>query len=1217
MKLKRLIIHGFKSFKDKTVINFDDKITGIVGPNGCGKSNIVDALFWVMGEQSAKHLRGKSMKDVIFAGSSKFKPGSWAQATLVIENTHNKHIHIGSKVCSPSEIELTRKLYRNGETEYRLNNEICRLKDIHEVFMDTGAGAKSYSIIAQGEINRMVQSKPEERRVMIEEVAGITKFKNRKKESLKKMEQTSENIKRIDDLQQEVDKNLKNLQKQAEKAQRAKSLKEKIKNNDLIVNSHKEFDFLNDFKIANECIIQKEEDLKAWKPQKIEIEESLNEERLKRDIINKSVKEEQSEYNDISKDLAAREERFDNICKNITNKESQLETRVSESEQIDEEILEVMTKLDDKKIELEELIETGAEGFEYDELETEVECLKEKLETIEASKDDLSSKTSEQKQNLQEIENNLFKISTRTKESSDSLQDLTKEIEDLEGRYSGVSNVLANQRKEINTLEEVVLSLTSEEEALKLSLKDNREKLKIDQSELNQIEKKHIQSTSKLSSLQEISKALDGANVGTSEFLNSNDSYQLLGNLVKCDEKYSKAVQVILLDYLNTVTGTGEEIYSWMNSEGLEKSTQYLAYNTESFYEETEVLERLKLKGIDAISLSDIVKELSFSNIMAGHFIVDSIDLNDCIEKLKGVQFKSITTIDGNICLKNTNGSILVSTGLNSNSGMGMVERNNLISSLIVDSEKLLVEKNELTNTVTELEKLVLEIQENYELKRTSLTDESTKLMTLKSSLESKLSNMEEGQTKLEILKERKNKISNDKLELLEDEEKYNNEIEILKEENSHLLEMLESSTIEYSSVKDELELKREELSKIKIQASTYDQKKQTLSSHITDLEERIIKINEKKERLSLLITDLEVEKEELDIEIKELEVSNLEKSKVLDEKKISLKEKRSTLDDLNKQMKEREDQIKKLTAIIASHEKDLVSHKSKIERVIEEEELVSRDIFEKYHIDLRQIISAFLEFTDESLIGLTNIDDVFVQESETGEIQIIKEDYIFNRRYGQDLRSCQDKFRRYKKELLQLGEINWQAMEDYERQKLRHDFLSHQKEELQVSLEDLQTAINQIDEKSKERFKIAFNEVTERFEKVFPIIFGGGQAKLSLVGSLEDNDCGIDIMASPPGKKMQNINLMSGGEKAMTAVSLIFSIFLVKPSPFCLLDEVDAPLDDANVGRFNELLREMSSESQFILITHNKKTMELNNKLYGVTMQEPGVSTAVSVHLQ
>ena len=314
--------------------------------------------------------------------------------------------------------------------------------------------------------------------------------------------------------------------------------------------------------------------------------------------------------------------------------------------------------------------------------------------------------------------------------------------------------------------------------------------------------------------------------------------------------------------------------------------------------------------------------------------------------------------------------------------------------------------------------------------------------------------------------------------------------------------------------------------------------------------------------------------------------------------------------------MQEREDEVKELNQKSNNTEKEIVSRKIKLEQNITDEEQVVRNLFEKYRINLRKDLAIYLEL-DEGIIDLLkDVSTMYVQETENGPVELIAEPYEFTRRYGQDLKDCSSKLKQYKQELNRLGEINWQAIEDYERQKLRSEFLKVQEDELRISLEDLHRAIEHIDSKSRERFKHAFNEVNTRFEKVFPIIFGGGNAHLKVVGDIDSPECGVDIIAQPPGKKMVNINLMSGGEKALTAVSLIFSIFLVKPSPFCLLDEVDAPLDDANVGRFNELLREMSNESQFILITHNKKTMELNDTLYGVTMQEPGVSKAVSVQL-
>ena len=315
--------------------------------------------------------------------------------------------------------------------------------------------------------------------------------------------------------------------------------------------------------------------------------------------------------------------------------------------------------------------------------------------------------------------------------------------------------------------------------------------------------------------------------------------------------------------------------------------------------------------------------------------------------------------------------------------------------------------------------------------------------------------------------------------------------------------------------------------------------------------------------------------------------------------------------------MKEREMKFRELESKINKTEKAVITQRAKNENLIVEEERQTRDIFEKYQIDLRDIIGEHLGYRREDFKDFCGLSSMFTMETEQGPKTIEKRPYEFVRKYGKEIPEAQEKLRKYKQEYLKLGDINWQAVKDYEKQKIKWDFLKSQENELNQSLEDLEKAIIHIDERSKKKFKSAFDEVNANFGKVFPIIFGGGHAHLEIEGDIDAPEFGINIIARPPGKKLQNINLMSGGEKALTAVGLIFAIFLVRPSPFCLLDEVDAPLDDANVGRFNDLLKEMGRECQFILVTHNKKTMESNNVLYGVTMQEPGISKAVSVQLQ
>ena len=499
MKLKRLILQGFKSFKDRTVIHFDEGITGIVGPNGCGKSNVVDALFWVMGEQSAKHLRGSSMKDVIFSGSAKYSPGTFAEVSLVLENDDGKHIHIGHQVSSPSEIQLTRKLYRNGETEYRINDIPCRLRDIQEVFMDTGAGAKSYSIIAQGEIHRLVNQKPEERRVMIEEVAGITKFKARKKESLKKIEATEQNLARLNDLQQEIEKNLKSLEKQAEKAERAKDLKEKVKRYDLVVHSHKEFDLLKNYKEGKTIVDTRTEEIESLTLRKNNIEIGLEEERFRKDEETSKIEDLQKEFNTISKELAASEERLVYLCKTQSEKEKLIETREKEIETVETELEGRLEKLEALHAELANWEKKGEEDNDFTLLEEKVEHLKEELEFKVQSLNDLRDQLQSDKEAFQKIDQELFRNTSRLEEYANQLQDLTKEIEALEAQYSGVNTQIVAEREAVAIAERNSVELKEKEIALKSSIDEKSVVVRDLEASLAVKSKQLIQTDSKTS----------------------------------------------------------------------------------------------------------------------------------------------------------------------------------------------------------------------------------------------------------------------------------------------------------------------------------------------------------------------------------------------------------------------------------------------------------------------------------------------------------------------------------------------------------------------------------------------------------------------------------------------------------------------------------------------------------------------------------------------
>jgi chromosome segregation protein len=1227
MKLLRLHIHGFKSFKDRTTINFDEGITGIVGPNGCGKSNIVDALFWVMGEQSAKHLRGTSMKDVIFSGSDKYSPATWAEVTLVLLNEEGKHIHIGNQVHKPQEIQLTRKLYRNGETEYRINGVPARLKDIHEVFMDTGAGAKSYSIIAQGEINKLVQQKPEERRVMIEEVAGITKFKLRKRDSLKKIEHTTENINRINDLKEEIYKNLKAVEKQKEKAERARYLKEKVKKHELIVESHRELDYLTDFIESNQTLITNAHLLEEASLRKVEIETTLEDERVKKDTLEEQIESRQDEYNQEAKLLAAAEERIKHLKKAYDEKNKQVTSKTSENEEIILDIQNRKLRLGELKAEQDNLISMDYGSINFEELEEKVTVTKEQHLAKETELSEHNLELQKFKEELNDTEQLLFRNTSKTEEFATQLQDITTEVENIEKQFS-------QNNQEILNLKEKYKKLKVEHDELKTNndlkkselLKFENEFKEIDQK-LKEITREVIKLDSKKQSLVEVSKSGEGLKAGGKQILekNPNGLFQFLGQLIECQKEYAQAVETLFEGQFSSIISKAngkDELLTSLNQIG-DISLDFLKLENQSTYSE-ETLERMKLKGANGvIALSDIIKinDAEFNNVLTklfqGYYLIQNLNSELALKLAQDLNFKAIASYDGLLVMrKDLNGDKL-SLRKSDELIQGDVQRNNQIHEITLELEEKLNQQIELETKYTALNATIIDLKAQLEIGFENYNKISSEYITVKSTLEAKESTFNNSSDRLQVLTLRKQELSKQRLSMLETGEELKTLKGVLSDKVSQRSLELENLRTIAEEVRMQYEQVRDDFLALQASARTFDAQKKNLESQIMDAESQIERYEAKIEANGGALERLNDEINELETNISTLADEISTNSSKLSEEKDALDLVKDEFSELLIGMQEREAEVKKLTQTISKIEKANVEHELKVNQIKTEEELLVKDIFERHRIDLRDVIKLSQNFSEESIVDLKDISNMYSMMTAEGEVLIEKTEYNFEKRFPAQVKESKEKFRNYKSEFNRLGEINWQAIEDYDRQKLRYDFLKSQEEELKKSLVDLQNAINHIDEKSKVRFKEAFEEVNSRFSKVFPIIFGGGNAKLEITGDLNSPDCGIDIIAQPPGKKMQSITLMSGGEKAMTAVSLIFSIFLVKPSPFCLLDEVDAPLDDANVGRFNQLLREMSQDSQFILITHNKKTMELNDTLYGVTMQEPGVSKAVSVQLQ
>jgi len=1224
MKLVRLYIQGFKSFKDRTTIEFDDGITGIVGPNGCGKSNIVDALFWVMGEQSAKHLRGTNMKDLIFAGSSKYSPASFAEVTLVMENTNGKHIHIAGAVARPAEIQLTRKLYRNGETEYRINGEPARLKDIHEVFMDTGAGAKSYSIIAQGEINKLVQAKPEERRTMIEEVAGITKFKLRKRDSLKKIEQTQMNLARLEDLQAEIYKNLKNLEKQAEKAERARSLRERIKRYELITDAHKEFEFLQDWTNADKILEERKTEMEQLTLRRQQLDLLLEDERVqKADAIDK-IDEAQEDFNTHSRQLAASEERMKHLKRAIAEKEKLIDSRNKENEELAVDTENRTRRSEELSSQLSELEGTDYGAMDFSDREERAELLKQQLQDLEEELQNARRDAASAKDAVAALDQQQFRNTSKLEEYSRLLQDIAAEIEVLEKQDSTSRDELIRERERFQLaktrLEEVLGLLPTTKAGMDTLLAE----VKALDAEVRTLQREVIQTESKRDSLIEVNQQAEGKKLGAQDLVSrhADGGIEVLGRLVQCEDGFATAVEELLGDALDSVLiSGGKDTFARLGA-GFTHAADVIFAMEDGVSSETEERLRLTLEGVrplsDVVKSTDVAFGTALNRLLSGYFIATNLTEETAVQLNPAIGFKGIVSPDGKTFVRKSLNTITygLRRTLESEQVMGVVERNGLIERMSVE----LTEKKEklagLEVQLTEKEAALVAVRSQVEELNARQQEAATQHASVKASLESKEKTFGTSSSRLEILQNRKLETSGLRLALMESEEKIARERKAVQERNDHSAENMQELETRHIDLKISFENERDDLIELKVKAQSYEQQLKSLRSQIADTEGQLERLHQKAEMNKLQLEQAEAEMQQSEAEVAQGEEENLNLAEQLADKEQFLGLLKDQLSQVLLGMQDKETELKNATARISKLEKENVELELRQEQILGEEEILVKNAFEKHRVDLRYTIMNHLQLSTEQLKGLADVSAMYLMEGEEGVVTVEREEWEFTKRFPAEVRDYREKLKECRTEFNRLGEINWQAIEDYDRQKLRHDFLRTQEEELKKSLADLQTAIQHIDEKSRERFKEAFHEVNERFSKVFPIIFGGGSARLDMTGDIDSPDAGVDIIAQPPGKKMQSITLMSGGEKAMTAVSLIFSIFLVKPSPFCLLDEVDAPLDDANVGRFNELLREMSGETQFILITHNKKTMELNDTLYGVTMQEPGVSKAVSVQL-
>ena len=1238
MRLKSLKLHGFKSFANRTEFEFHPGVTGVVGPNGCGKSNVVDAIRWVLGETSAKALRGGEMADVIFNGTDKRKPVGMAEVTLTLSDCEDT---LGLEF---NEVALTRRVFRDGKSEYRLNGNICRLKDIHELLMDTGIGRTAYSIMEQGKIDLLLSSRPEDRRTVFEEAAGITKFKSQKREALRKLEYTEANLLRVTDIIEEVKRQINSLNRQAGKARRYQELLVDVKTLDTHF-SHRKFE---EFDAERSELSTSIQSLSG------EISESQSSISEKEQAIITARNSLSSLEGDISK---RREQLIDNQNK-INSSKSRIEFNNERQTELNnlitqnsEDISKTKETLSKEKTELDSTSESLlriTENLDHQkqqlrEHEKKTVELREKRSRLELNLNEISESKTNKSAQLAKVKAELGSFSSMSETDNERINQIVGQITGINKEHTERQTEFFGVNEEMSIASESLQDLET-----KLALAEKEFQNAINQKEIlnEKLSKFHRELAKKESRLQVLKALLvdgEGLGKGTQAVLdnlktntqNQFKAYGLLSSFIEVDPNYIPAIEAALGSHLQSILVSDETI--------AENAIEILSANRlgrasivpENFVAPASARQLMTLPtgveawAIDKVRSTETVSSL-VEQLLENTFIVK--DIKTAIALRKDFPSHSFATLDGNII--SSNGFITGGAG-ESGEASSLLARLNEIKELETETSTLNDNLGEHQMKFQEIESLVSTSSKKVDTCRSQLQSATITHSTLegkksllereREGLESKLLNMQQEQNGL-----------------LRRQENAETKLQILKDNEQDLNSSIESMNLQISGIESSAEeAKRQEvdsielLSELRTAMAVEEKSQQSLQEQKAPITERMSGLES---AILRRVSEVTSYKERIE-QSKTENVSLVEQISSLNQQLQSLE---TALEEVTNQRESRAENVgnaenklrdsrRKIAALTEQKGKEEVK-KTKIDLRIES---LCSTIRQRYSIDLdhfnpdshtllcaiedqkksrslREKRRAAKEKKLGSDIDTDQESEDFIDENEKPNTQSVPQIPGEDQPDWNFVESVIDEL---KQKLDSMGPVNIEAIEEFESLQERYDFLNKEHNDLTSSKESLHKVINKINRETKNRFADTFEEIRKNFSVVFKELFGeSARANLIMLDESDPLESGIDIIAKPPGKKPQSITLLSGGERAMTAVALLFSIYMVKPSPFCVLDELDAPLDESNIGRFIKLLDRFTKESQFVIVTHNKRTMSRCEVMYGVTQEEFGVSQLIGM---
>ncbi len=1126
MRIKKLEIFGFKSFADRVVINFDAGVTGIVGPNGCGKSNVVDALRWVMGEQNAKHLRGDQMQDIIFNGSQTRGAMGLAEVTLTLENDGQL---VPQEYAHFEEIEVTRRLYRNGNSEYEINKRECRLRDITEFFLGTGVGTKAYSIIEQGRVSSIVQAKPEERRQIIEEAAGITKYKMRKQAAERKMESTQQNLLRIQDITKEVENRLASLEKQAQKAERFQTLSHQIRDLELHEACLKFFEFTNQLSHLSSAHTHQES---ACNQHTEAIEEHESRFQVEREAL---ADHEQALSITVSM-IHAIENTISLAKQDIQFTQNTLASKQKQAQHIQTENKRLQDRIAQLNQEQAALFEQKAT------IESDTNQLRSKLAKASEHIQALTQNRADKHQTQQEIQSKIMQASREATQAQADMNSLIQQREQNKARDKTLE-------QELDLLKNQLAAQATQKEGLKVEISQLNAQKATGQSKIQEFQTQIAALTQTLQQ-KASQKQQNGQQIASKQ-----GRLSALLDSLKEVKKPEHANFKHLADQLD-IPQAFESLVEDACSSRLE------AYLVSSLSEGLELAKHGRIRFFEQST-----KPFKFEIV------------RDTAEALKkwpsAIQSQTILITESGE-LFDIDHSCVAGTRTKS---AGLLAKKREIQALQADLANLETLEQESTAQIADLNTQKDALVKTLEAQRSDLQALSLTFVRLEEALRNKESNDKSLQARIQSLESEKQKLhagsplSEQNLKLLQD--KWALALDVHQKLESDI-SALQTDLAQFES---DFSIQSEAFTKLRIEAASAEERQNNFTRAQAQTQQNL--------------EDIRLQLQNLDTQLKEIaqdEIDLAEQSRLAHEK-ISAAEK----------------ELKILTQNQKTQKQACDTQKQALTEI---ENFVSE---KRRHIDtLQKALNKLILEIRESELSLEALNTRLFEKHRVRAHEILTDYHHkpLNEDFDYELAAL-------KRQIDHLGPINQGAIQEFTDLSERYAFLKTQGDDLAQALSQLEAAIQKINETTKQRFEEAFRAINERFSQVFPRLFRGGKAWLELTDPNDLLNSGVEIFAQPPGKKLASIALMSGGEKALTATSLIFAIFLIKPSPFCLLDEVDAPLDEANVDRFSLMVQEMSKISQFIVITHNRRTMEKSDQLYGVTMEQPGISKTVHVRVK